>query len=73
MGQEALGRSRKRLRGERIGAVFADLFLPDSRGIETLDKLLVAAPQVPIVVLCGVDDEDTALRSIQRGARETTC
>jgi diguanylate cyclase (GGDEF)-like protein/PAS domain S-box-containing protein len=60
----------ERLRAEKVGAVFTDLFLPDSRGIETLDRLLVAAPQVPIVVLCGVDDEDVALRSVQRGARD---
>ena len=53
-----------------VGAIFADLFLPDSRGIETLERLLVAAPQTPIVVLCGVDDEDVALRSVQRGARD---
>jgi diguanylate cyclase (GGDEF)-like protein/PAS domain S-box-containing protein len=58
------------LRKERMGAVFADLFLPDSRGIETLDRLLLAAPQVPIVVLCGVDDEDIALRCVERGARD---
>ena len=30
----------------------------------------MAAPQIPIVVLCGVDDEDVALRSVQRGARD---
>jgi len=60
----------ERLRQGKIGAVFADLFLPDSRGIETLDKLLVAAPQVPIVVLCGVDDEDIAIRGLLRGARD---
>ena len=58
------------LRTDAVGAIFADLFLPDSRGIETLERLLVAAPQTPIVVLCGVDDEDVALRSVQRGARD---
>src|SRR5579863_1761504 len=55
---------------EVVGAIFADLFLPDSRGIETLERLLAAAPQIPIVVLCGVDDEDDALRCVQRGARD---
>ena len=60
----------ERLRTKGIGAIFADLFLPDSRGIETLDQLLLAVPQIPIVVLCGVDDEDLALRGVQRGARD---
>ena len=60
----------ERLRTKGIGAIFADLFLPDSRGIETLDQLLLAVPQIPIVVLCGIDDEDLALRGVQRGARD---
>ena len=65
-----LSEGLERLRAEKIGAVFADLFLPDSRGIETLDRLVLAVPQVPIVVLCGVADEDVALRGVQRGARD---
>ncbi|MGC2421702.1 MAG: EAL domain-containing protein [Candidatus Acidiferrales bacterium] len=51
-----------------IGAVFADLFLPDSRGMETLDKLFLAALQVPIMVLCGLDDEDLACEGVHRAA-----
>jgi diguanylate cyclase (GGDEF)-like protein/PAS domain S-box-containing protein len=60
----------ERLRKENMGAVFADLFLPDSRGIETLDRLVQAVPQIPIVVLCGLDDEEIALQGVQRGARD---
>ncbi|MGH9690485.1 MAG: putative bifunctional diguanylate cyclase/phosphodiesterase [Candidatus Acidiferrales bacterium] len=58
----------ERLRREKIGAIFADLFLPDSRGMETLERLLLVVPQVPIVVLCNAADEEIALRGIQRGA-----
>ncbi len=60
----------ERLRGNNIDAVFADLFLPDSRGIETLEQLLRAAPRIPTVALCGEDEEDLAIRSVQRGARD---
>jgi PAS domain S-box-containing protein len=58
------------LRAGTKGAVFVDLVLPDSQGLDTLDELLLVAPQVPIVLLCGVDDEDIALRGLQRGARD---
>ncbi len=51
-----------------IGAIFADLFLPDIRGMEALDKLFLAAPQIPIVVLCGLDDEDLACEGVHRTA-----
>jgi diguanylate cyclase (GGDEF)-like protein/PAS domain S-box-containing protein len=48
----------------------ADLFLPDSRGIETLDRLLLAAPRVPILVLSGPNDEGIASQAVQRGAQD---
>jgi diguanylate cyclase (GGDEF)-like protein/PAS domain S-box-containing protein len=60
----------ERLRRSGIVAVFADMYLPDSRGIETLERLLLAEPPVPIVVVCGLDDEDLGIRSIQSGARD---
>src|SRR5580700_9261976 len=47
-------------RGDRIAAILVDLFLPDSHGIETFDKLYRAAPQIPILVLTSSQDEDTA-------------
>ena len=60
----------ERLRSGAIGAVVLDLTFPDSGGIETFDKLLQAAPRVPIVVLCGADAEETAREAVQRGARD---
>ena len=53
-----------------IAAVLVDLVLPDSRGIETLDRLMRAAPQIPILVLCAPRDEDTARLAVQRGAQD---
>jgi diguanylate cyclase (GGDEF)-like protein/PAS domain S-box-containing protein len=60
----------ERLGKEGIGAVLVDLFLPDSQGIETFDKLLLAAPHVPILVLSGPGDEDIAIQALQRGAQD---
>jgi diguanylate cyclase (GGDEF)-like protein/PAS domain S-box-containing protein len=59
-----------RLRKGGIRAVVADLFLPDSQGIETLDKLSLAAPCVPILVLSSLDDEGIASQAVQHGAQE---
>jgi diguanylate cyclase (GGDEF)-like protein/PAS domain S-box-containing protein len=55
---------------DRIAAVLVDLFLPDSSGIETFDRLLQAAPQIPILVLTAAQDEDIAKLAVQRGAHE---
>jgi diguanylate cyclase (GGDEF)-like protein/PAS domain S-box-containing protein len=55
---------------EPIVAVLLDLFLPDSSGIETFDRLFQTAPQIPILILTAVQDEDTAKLAVQRGAQE---
>src|SRR5450631_4457944 len=57
-------------RGNRIAAILVDLFLPDSHGIETFDKIFHVAPQIPILVLTSLQDEDIAKSAVQRGAQD---
>ena len=47
-----------------------DLSLPDSSGLETVNRMRAAAPEIPMVVLSGWDDEETALRALQSGAED---
>jgi diguanylate cyclase (GGDEF)-like protein/PAS domain S-box-containing protein len=56
--------------GPRMAAILVDLLLPDSRGLETVDQLLRAAPQIPILVLCSARDEDVAKLAVQHGAQD---
>ena len=60
----------ERLRKGGISAVLTDLTLPDSRGIESLDRLLLVAPRTPILVLSGMDDEDIASQTVRHGAQD---
>ncbi|PKU22874.1 putative bifunctional diguanylate cyclase/phosphodiesterase [Telmatospirillum siberiense] len=53
---------------QEFHAALLDLTLPDSRGLETLARLRARAPQVPIVVLTGNDDEHLAIKALQQGA-----
>ena len=53
-----------------IDVIMSDLSLPDSQGIETFKKLHAAAPQVPVIVLSGMDDETLAVETVQRGAQD---
>jgi len=55
---------------ERIAAVLVDLSLPDSTGMETFNRLFLAAPHVPILILAVAEDEDIAKLAVQRGAQE---
>ncbi len=50
--------------------ILLDLNLPDSRGTETVQKIFDVAPDVPIVVLTGLDDEEAGLTAIRSGAED---
>jgi two-component system sensor histidine kinase/response regulator len=50
--------------------IFLDLGLPDSSGLETLKKLLACNNRIPVVVMTGYDDMDTALGSLRQGAQD---
>jgi diguanylate cyclase (GGDEF)-like protein/PAS domain S-box-containing protein len=56
--------------GEEIAAIVVGLFLPDSQGIETFDTLFRARPDVPILVLSRLCDENVARLAIRRGAQD---
>src|SRR3990167_6118632 len=57
-----------RLEAGDVDALLVDLALPDSHGIDTFDQLFATAPQVPILTLCGVEDEGLASLAVARGA-----
>ena len=59
----------ERLKSRGIDAILVDLSLPDSRGIETFDRLFSLAPYVPIMTLSSPDDETLAIEAIKRGAQ----
>jgi signal transduction histidine kinase len=50
--------------------VLLDLGLPDSQGLETLAKTYSRAPEVPIVVLTGLDDDTLGVQAVNRGAQD---
>jgi len=47
-----------------------DLSLADSQGLETVVRAREEAPEVPIVVLTGLNDEDVAVKALQEGAQD---
>lgn len=53
-----------------IKAILLNLFLSDSQGIETFDKLYATAPHVPVLVLSEEAQEGVAQQAIQNGAQD---
>jgi PAS domain S-box-containing protein len=50
--------------------ILLDLTLPDSHGLETLDRVAAGAPELPIIVVTHLDDEETAVGAVRAGAQE---
>ena len=50
--------------------VILDLGLPDNKGLNGVKTLMQLIPSVPVIVLTGIEDEDSAMEAISLGAQE---
>ncbi len=55
---------------EDFDIMLLDLNLPDSQGIETFNTMNKHAPEVPIIILTGLLDEDLAINIVSEGAQD---
>ncbi len=55
---------------ERFDIILSDLGLPDCTGMEAVSRLREAVPEVPIMVLSGLDDEAIAISAVQQGVQD---
>ena len=67
---QALLPGLNRLTRGDIDMVLLDLSLPDSQGLESLAAIRNRAPGLPVVVLTGLDDEDSAHEAVRCGAQD---
>jgi signal transduction histidine kinase len=58
------------LASDPFDAILLDLSLPDSQSLNTLSRVMAAAPHLPIVVMTGFDDEARALEAVRAGAQD---
>lgn len=69
--RDTLSAGMKRLSSGGIDLVLLDLVLPDSAGLDTLRRLLTAAPTAQVVVVfSGQTDEQIAFQALQQGAQD---
>src|ERR1700730_4851411 len=67
---KTLAKGVERLKKNGIWAIFVNLSLPDSQGIETFSWLRFAAGDVRILVFAGADERELALEALERGAKD---
>lgn len=60
----------ERLSKGGIDLVLLDLSLPDSSGVATFERVYAFAPDVPVIVLTDLDDEEVAVTTVQGGAQD---
>jgi signal transduction histidine kinase len=67
---DRLSAGLERLASGGIELVLLDLSLPDSHGLDTFSAIQAQAPQVPVVVLSGLDDREVAVTAVRMGAQD---
>lgn len=60
----------KQIKKGGFDEILLDMSLPDSRGLKTLEKILTVAPEYPIVILTGFDNEALGATAVQKGAQD---
>lgn len=53
-----------------VDIILLDLGLPDAQGLDAVRRARAAAPNTPLVVLSGLDDESVAVQAMQEGAQD---
>ncbi len=68
---ETLSQGLERILRGDIDIVLLDLKLPDGEGFEVFERVFLAAPRIPIILLTGVvEDEKIAHQAIEKGAQD---
>lgn len=65
-----LTEAQESLQTEQFNIILLDLSLPDSETEHTLTSISSLAQYSPLVVMTGLEDEETGIRAVQRGAQD---
>ena len=53
-----------------IDVILLDLSLSDGQGLPLIEKLRESNPDIPLVVLTGLNDEEMAVKAVEKGAQD---
>jgi signal transduction histidine kinase len=65
-----MSEAERYLAARTVDIILLDLGLPDAQGLTAIRRARIAAPDIPLVVLTGMDDEALAAQSLQEGAQD---
>ena len=58
------------LQTQKADLLILDLTLPDSKGLQTLEKIVETNSSIAVVVMTGLNDEKIAMEALQKGAQD---
>lgn len=67
---DSLGGALNSLKNSNFDIIILDLFLPDCQGYQTFHQIAETAPDIPIVVVTGLDDRSQAIQTVREGAQD---
>jgi len=65
-----LSEGLKYLARDQVDIVLLDLSLPDSMGYNTFLAVKHAVPDLPVIIMTGLADENLAIKAVQEGAQD---
>lgn len=65
-----MGAAERYLTERSVDIILLDPGLPDSQGLESVRRIRVAAPWIPLVVLTGLEDDTFAEQALRDGAQD---
>ncbi len=65
-----LAEAATELTKEDFDVVLLDLYLPDGEGLDSFRAFRADCPDLPVVILSGLDDKAVALKAVQEGAQD---
>jgi signal transduction histidine kinase/CheY-like chemotaxis protein len=67
---QSMSAAEKHFAVHKVDIIVLDLGLPDAQGLGALRRAHAAGPNIPVVVLTGLDDEALAVQALQEGAQD---
>ncbi len=55
---------------DKQDVLLLDITLPDAHGMEAIVTAHITAPEIPIIVISGLDSEETSVNALQAGAQD---
>lgn len=59
-----------KLSSKTFDIILLDLFLPDSQGLATFEKVAAINQTIPVIIITSLDDKSIALKAIHSGAQD---